>query len=345
MAKKVVLLVGGWNAEREVSVTKGKYVEAALIEGGYDLKVVDLTQDIPKLLKDLTPKPDAVFNNLHGRIGEDGVIQGLLTLLDIPYTHSGVMASAIAMDKVLSKSIAQSVGVPVAKGGLATKEEVMAESVVPRPYVVKPYDGGSSVDIYIVKENDNHLENIGENWNYGAHALVEEYIPGRELTVAVLDGKAQAVGEVETHTGGFFDYEAKYAGVMSDDPSDDKTEVILPAKIPQNVYDAALDYAERVYNVIGCNGLARCDFRFDEEKGLDGLCFLEINTQPGMTADSIGPSQCVYNGMSFVQLCSHLVETAKCHGNITNAQNQKGQDLKEQDGAQSSKSGPHQQSA
>lgn len=308
MTKKVALLVGGWNAEREVSINKGKHVEAALREAGYDLKVVEVTKDIQKLLNDLTPKPDVVFNNIYGRIGEDGVLQGFLTLLDIPYTHSGVMASAIGMDKPMAKRLAQSVGIPVAKGRLASKKEVLSESVVPRPYVVKPYNEGSSVDIYIIKENDNHLETVANNWSYGEYALVEEYIPGKELTVAVLDGKAQAVVDIISHTGGFFDYEAKY--------EDESTELVLPAEIPQDVYDAALDYAERVYNVIGCNGLARCDFRFNEEKGLDGLCFLEINTQPGLTAESIGPSQCVYNGMSFVQLCSHLVETAKCHGSV-----------------------------
>ena len=317
MTKTVALLVGGWNAEREVSITKGKHVEAALREAGYDLKVIEVTKDISKLINDLTPKPDAVFVNIYGRVGEDGVLQGFLDMLELSYTCSGVMASAITMDKVMTKRLAKSVGVPVAKGGLATKEEVSNESVVQRPYVVKPYNEGSSVDIYIVKENDNHLDNIIQNWNYGEHALVEEFIPGKELTVAVLDGKAQAVTDIISHTGGFFDYEAKY--------EDDRTELVIPAKIPQNIYDAALDYAERVYNVIGCNGLARCDFRFDEEKGLDGLCFLEINNPPGMTAESIGPSQCVYNGMSFVQLCSHLVETAKCHGLIENQKAVKGE--------------------
>ncbi len=331
MKKNVTLLVGGWNSEREVSVNKGKHVEAALLEAGYDLTVVDVTQDIPKLIQDLTPKPEAVFNNLHGRIGEDGVIQSLLTLLEIPYSHSGVMASAMAMDKIMAKRIAQSVGVPVAKGGLATKGEVNAESVVPRPYVVKPYDGGSSVDIFIIKENDNHLDTVIQNWSYGEHAMVEEYIAGKELTVAVLDGKAQAVTDIISHTGGFFDYEAKY--------EDERTELVLPAKIPQDVYDAALDYAERVYNVLGCNGLARCDFRFDDEKGIDGLCFLEINTQPGLTAESIGPSQCVYNGMSFVQLCSHLVETAKCHGLIESP------GKKSNNANPSSNDGAHRQSA
>lgn len=315
MTKKVTLLVGGWNAEREVSINKGRDVESALREAGYDLKVVDVSKDIQKLLNDLTPKPDVVFNNIYGRIGEDGILQGFLEMLEIPYTCSSVMASSVTMDKPMSKLLAKSVGVPVAKGGLATKEEVIAESIVPRPYVVKPYNEGSSVDIYIVKEGDNHLTTIGQNWNYGERALVEEYIAGLELTVAVLDGKAQAVTNIISHTGGFFDYEAKY--------EDDRTELELPAKIPQDVYDAALDYAERVYNVIGCNGLARCDFRYDDTKGLDGLCFLEINNPPGMTAESIGPSQCVYNGMSFVQLCSHLVETAKCHGLVENQEKEK----------------------
>ncbi|MCI5060163.1 MAG: D-alanine--D-alanine ligase [Alphaproteobacteria bacterium] len=330
MGKKVVLLVGGWGAEREVSLEKGKHVEAALKEAGYDLKVIEVTKDIQKLMDDLTPKPDVVFNNIYGRIGEDGILQGFLEMLEIPYTHSGVMASAIAMDKVMSKRLAESVGVPVAGGGLATKEEVAAESTVARPYVVKPYNEGSSVDIHILHEGDNHLDSIVQNWNYGSHALVEEYIPGKELTVAVLDGKAQAVTEIVSYTGGFFDYEAKY--------QDARTELVLPAKIPQDVYEAALDYAVRVYNVIGCHGLARCDFRYDDSKGIKGLCFLEINNQPGLTADSIGPSQCVHNGMSFTQLCSHLVETAQCHGLVNSKQ-----DIK--DAQVSSKETAYQQSA
>ena len=294
-------------------MNKGKHVEAALREAGYDLTVIEVTQDIQQLLKDLSPKPDVVFNNLHGRIGEDGVIQGLLTLLEIPYTHSGVMASAVGMDKSIAKKIAQSVGVPVPKGVLATKEQVLAENIVPRPYVVKPFNEGSSVDVHIIKEQDNHLEHVIAGWNYEEYALVEAFIPGKELTVAVLDGKAQAVTDIISYTGGFFDYAAKY--------EDQRTELVLPAEISQDVYDAALDYAERVYNAVGCHGLARCDFRFNEEQGLKGLFFLEINTQPGLTAESIGPSQCVYNGMSFVQLCAHLVETAKCHGLVKNRSN------------------------
>lgn len=312
MTKTVALLVGGWNAEREVSINKGKAVEAALKDAGYDVRVVHVTKDIQRLLNDLTPKPDVVFNNIYGRIGEDGVLQGFLEMLEIPYTNSGVMASAITMDKPMAKRMAASVGVPCPKGDMASRDEVAAENVLPRPYVIKPYNEGSSVDVYIIKEQDNHLTHVIENWNFGEHALVEEYIAGKELTVAVLDGKAQCVTEIVSHTGGFFDYEAKYA--------DQRTELIMPAQIPEEVFNAAMDYAQRVYNVIGCHGLARCDFRYDDTKGLDGLYFLEINNPPGMTAESIGPSQVVFNGMSFTELCSHLVETAKCHGQIKEVQ-------------------------
>ncbi len=312
MKKNVALFVGGWSAERDVSLTKGKAVEVALIEGGYNVKRIDVTQDLQKLLKDLTPKPDVVFNNLHGRGGEDGIIQGLLEILEIPYTHSGVTASAIGMNKPLAKKMAASVGVPSAEGRVATKDEVLAGSVMAPPYVVKPPCEGSSVGVRIIMENDNQKALDIESWTFGDEVLVERYIPGKELTVAVLDGKAQAVTEIISHTR-FFDYEAKY--------KDDRTELVLPAKIPQDVYAKAMDYAQRVYNVLGCSGLARCDFRYDDsQNGADGLYFLEINTQPGLTAESIGPSQVVYNGKSFIELCSHLVETAKCHGTVQDNQ-------------------------
>ncbi len=312
MKKTVALFVGGWSAEREVSLNKGKAVEAALIEAGYNVKRIDVTHDIQKLLKDLTPRPDCVFNNLHGRGGEDGVIQGLLEVLEIPYTHSGVAASAIGMNKPLAKKLAASVGVPSAEGRVATKDEVLAGKVMSAPYVVKPPCEGSSVGVRIIMDNDNHPALDVESWTFGDEVLVERYIPGKELTVAILDGKAQAVTEIISHTR-FFDYEAKY--------KDTRTELVMPAQIPQDVYNKAMDYAERVYKVLGCAGLSRCDFRYDDsQKGTDGLYFLEINTQPGLTAESIGPSQVVYNGKSFVELCSHLVETAKCHGTVQDGQ-------------------------
>ena len=236
--------------------------------------------------------------------GEDGEVQSILEILEIPYTHSGVLASAIGMHKPTARHLAASVGVPVAEAVIARKEDVVARHVMVPPYVVKPIAEGSSVGVRIIMDNDNQLPLDLESWAFGDEVLVERYIPGRELTVAVLDGKAQAVTEIVSHTR-FFDYEAKY--------HDTRTELILPAKIPEVAYKAALDYAERVFRVLGCRGLARCDFRFDDsQKGAEGLCFLEINTQPGLTAASIGPSQVIYNGKSFVELCSHLVETATC---------------------------------
>ncbi len=306
MSKKVALLVGGWSAERQVSLTKGKEVEAALRAGGYDVEVIDVKKDLAYLEACLSPKPDVVFNNLHGKGGEDGTVQALLELLEIPYTHSGVTASAIGMNKPISKALATSFGVKVPRGINAAMDEVLAGHVMEPPYVVKPPCEGSSVGVRIIMEQENQLPLDRETWAFGDEVLVEQYIPGKELTVAVLDGKAQAVTEIVSQTR-FFDYEAKY--------HDTRTELVLPAAIPEEVYKTALKNAEAVYNGIGCAGLARCDFRYDDSKpGAEGLYFLEINTQPGLTAGSIGPSQVIHNGMSFVELCSHLVETAKCHG-------------------------------
>lgn len=306
MAKKVALLVGGWSAERQVSLEKGKAVAKALRAGGYDVRVIDVGKDIEKLVRELTPRPDAVFNNLHGRGGEDGEIQGVLEILEIPYTHSGVMASAIGMNKPAAKRIAESAGVRVAESVVVRRDDLLRAPPMKPPYVVKPPCEGSSVGVRIVLENDNHLPIDAESWAFGDEVMVERYVPGRELTVAVLDGKAQAVTEIVAQTR-FFDYEAKY--------HDTRTQYVLPAQIPADVYGTVMDYAERVYRAIGCSGLARCDFRYDGGRpGAEGVFFLEINTQPGLTEESIGPSQVVYNGMSFVDLCSHLVETARCHG-------------------------------
>lgn len=310
MTKRVALLTGGWSAERQVSLTKGKAVEAALREGGYDVTVIDVQKNLPALLAALTPKPDVVFCNLYGRGGEDGTIQSVLEILEIPYTHSGPLASAIAMDKPATKIMAASVGVPSPEGITAAKADVLAGAVMKPPYVVKPTNEGSSVGVRIIMENDNQMPLDEQSWVYGDQVLVERYVPGRELTVAVLDGKAQGVTEIVSRTR-FFDYEAKY--------NDTRTEYVLPANVPQDVYAMALDYAQRVYHVLGCAGIARCDFRYDDSKpGISGLFLLEINTQPGLTAESIGPSQVIRNGKSFVELCSHLVENARCH-----AENQK----------------------
>ena len=285
MTKTVALLVGGWSPEREVSLEKGKAVEKGLTDAGYDVRVIEVKRDINHFINQLTPRPDVVFNNLHGKGGEDGIIQGVLEMMQIPYTHSDVLASAVGMNKMIAKTVAAAQGVKVAK---------TLSYPYDAPYVLKPVDQGSSVDVTIVMEGDNFQPDMTQKG-----MIAERYVPGRELTCAVLDGKAQAVSEIISATR-FFDYEAKY--------KDTRTKTVLPADIPQDAYNQAIQWAEAVYNALGCRGLARCDFRFDEGGG--GLVFLEINTQPGFTPESIGPSQVIYNGMSFANLCAHLVETA-----------------------------------
>jgi D-alanine-D-alanine ligase len=309
--KTVALLVGGWSSEREVSLFKGEHVANALREGGYDVKVIDVTHDLQKLISDLSPRPDVVFNNLYGRGGEDGTIQGLLEILGIPYTHSGVAASAIGMDKTLTKKLATSVGVRVSDGKIATKKDILAEAVMPRPYVVKPINEGSSVGVRIILEGENQAPIDEANWTFGETALVEKYVPGREIHVAVLDGKAQGVTEIIV-PGRFFDYDAKYKSA--------ETKLITPAEVPEIVAQTAMKYAEAVYNVLGCEGITRSDFRYDDSQpGADGVVFLEINTMPGFSPGSIAVIQPEMNGMTYVQLCSHLVETATCHGAVQDA--------------------------
>ncbi len=329
MTKKVALLVGGWSAEREVSLMKGTAIEQALIEGGYDVSVIDVTRDLGELVAALDPKPDVAFNNLYGQGGEDGVIQGVLETLNIPYTHSNVVASAIGMDKPKTKVLAESIGVQCAHGVIASKEEVLAEKVMPRPYVVKPLNEGSSVGVRIITEGENQKPLDEANWVFGNEVLVEKFIEGREIHVTVLDGKAQGVTEIK-FPGRFFDYEAKY--------SDKRTELVTPADVPTEVAAKAMQDSEDVFKLLGCSGLARCDFRYDVSKtGKDAVYFLEINTMPGLAPGSVALIQPELNGISFVKLCSHLVETAKCHANIQNQE--------EQDAVQSSKDALHQQSA
>lgn len=325
MTKTVALLVGGWSSEREVSLMKGAHVEKALKEAGYIVKTIDVSRDVQKLVKDLSnPRPDVVFNNLYGRGGEDGTIQALLDMMGLAYTHSGVVASAVGMDKVLTKKLAESVGVRCSVGRVATKAEILAETVMPRPYVVKPINEGSSVGVQIILEGENQKPIDESGWHFGEEALVEKYVPGREIHVAVLDGKAQGVTEIIV-AGRFFDYEAKYHS--------QETELITPAPVPDIVAKTAMDYAERVYNILGCNGIARADLRYDDSKpGNDGVYLLEINTMPGLSPGSIAVIQPEHNGMDYVQLCSHLVETAQCH-------------VKAQDAPPSSKDAPAARSA
>lgn len=287
MEKSVALLVGGWSPEREVSLNKGKAVETALRQGGYDVRVIDVERDIEKFIDQLTPRPDVVFNNLYGKGGEDGVIQGVLEMMQIPYTHSSVMSSAIAMDKEITKTIAKSLGVNV--------PETLIWPYDP-PYVLKPVDEGSSVDITIVFEQDNFQPDLTKKG-----MLAERYIAGREIQVAILDGQVSDVIEI-IFDGKFYDYEAKY--------NKQTTRLSIPADVPDTVARIAKDYALKIYNGLQCKGLARCDFRYDPSQEDNNVYLLEINTMPGLAPGSAAVDPFVKSGMSFVDLCAHLVETA-----------------------------------
>jgi D-alanine-D-alanine ligase len=302
---RVVVLYGGISAERAVSLTSGEQVVAALRESGYDVRPVDAGPDLGAVIAALSPKPDVVFNALHGRFGEDGAIQGVLDWLCIPYTHSGVRASAIAMDKQAAKALFAAAGLPVAPGRMISVKELEATDPLPFPYVVKPVNEGSSVGVEVVRGGDNRRAAIAANWTFGPDALVEEYIPGRELTVGVLDDRALAVTEIRAVAGSFYDYESKYA--------DGGSRHIVPADIHPDAYAQAMDVAVAAHRAIGCRGATRCDFRYDDTQGEPGrLVLLEINTQPGMTPTSLLPEQAAYCGISFPQLCTWMVENATC---------------------------------
>ncbi|MDH5529354.1 MAG: D-alanine--D-alanine ligase [Paracoccaceae bacterium] len=297
-APKVAVLMGGLSAEREVSLSSGRECANALREAGYDVIEVDAGRDLALRLSAI--KPDVCFNALHGRWGEDGCVQGMLEWLAIPYTHSGVLASALSMDKTRAKDIYRGVGLPVVESLLAPKAEVMARHVMPPPYVVKPNAEGSSVGVYIVAKDANSPPHLGAEMP--EIAMVEEYVPGRELTVSVLGDRA--LGVTEIHTSGWYDYHAKYAPGGSTHS--------CPADIPAEIADAACDYALRAHAALACRGLSRSDFRWDDSRGIAGLVILETNTQPGMTPTSLSPEQAAAEGMSFPALCAWIVEDASC---------------------------------
>ncbi|MFM2043349.1 MAG: hypothetical protein RLY86_1925 [Pseudomonadota bacterium] len=303
--KHVAVLMGGWSAEREVSLVSGASVVTALEKAGFAVTAVDVQRDLDGLLKALTPKPDVVFNALHGKGGEDGLIQGVLEYLHVPYTHSSPLASAIAMDKEMTKRVLSTVGMPVADGVVATKEQVLAGHVLPPPYVVKPVDEGSSVGVRIVHAGGNSAPIDQDGWIYGNRVMVETYIPGRELTVAVLGDRALAVTEIVVKST-FFDYVAKY--------TDGHATHVCPADIPEEIAAEAKRLALLAHQTLGCSGASRTDFRWDDSKaGTGGLYFLEINTQPGMTPLSLVPEQAAHTGLPYQDLCVWLVEHAKCH--------------------------------
>jgi len=302
MSKSVAVLMGGASAEREVSLVSGAACADALRQAGYRTSCIDVTRDVRAMIDGLTPKPDVVFNALHGRNGEDGKIQGLLDLLAIPYTHSGVLASAVAMDKQKAKILFGAKGIPCPDGRVMTLAQIDSCGDLEPPYVIKPNDEGSSIGVYIVRPGDNRIP-AGE-WPFGGTALVESYIPGRELTVGVLGDKALGVTELRTGSG-FYDYEAKY--------TEGRTQHLCPAPVPERIAEQAMEYAVTAHRTLGCRGVSRADFRYDDTEGDPGKLFmLEVNTQPGMTPLSLVPEQAAHIGMSFRDLVTWMVENAAC---------------------------------
>ena len=298
-APRVVVLLGGPSSEREVSLSSGRECAAALRGEGYQVVELDAGPDLPARLAEAAP--DVVFNALHGRWGEDGCVQGLLEWLRIPYTHSGVLASALAMDKERAKAAYRAAGLPVVESLLAPAAEVRARHVMAPPYVVKPYNEGSSVGVYLVHEAANGPPPLAPDMP--ATVMVEAFAPGRELTCTVMGDRALTVTDILTE--GWYDYDAKYKPGGS--------RHVVPAELPAGIFDACLDYALRAHRALGCRGISRTDFRWDEARGLAGLVLLETNTQPGMTPTSLAPEQAAVKGIGFGAFCRWIVEDASCN--------------------------------
>ena len=305
-SKRVAVLYGGISAESEVSLASGKQCVAALREAGYIVEPIEVGADLGALIAALREaRPDAVFNTLHGRYGEDGCIQGVLDWLGLPYTGSGLRASALAMDKPAAKAMFAAAGLPVVPHRLVTPAELEAADPFPLPYVLKPASEGSSVGVHIVRGGDNRRAQIARDWTWGAHAMAEPFVPGREVTVAVMGDRALAVTEIATHLD-FYDYEAKYA--------DGGSVHTLPAPIHPDAAAEAMRAAVEAHRALGCRGVSRADFRYDDTAGEPGrLVLLEVNTQPGMTRTSLVPEQAAHAGIPFPDLCAWMVEQAR-HG-------------------------------
>ena len=297
-APRVAVLKGGLSAEREVSLVSGGACAEALRGEAYEVIEIDAGADLPARL--IEAAPDLVFNALHGRWGEDGCVQGLLEWLRIPYTHSGVLASALAMDKARAKQVFAAEGLPVVESLIADAADVQARHVMAPPYVVKPNNEGSSVGIYIVAEGANAPPVLAAGMP--ERVMVEAYVPGRELTVTVMGDRALGVTDIVTD--GWYDYDAKYKPGGS--------RHVLPADVPSAVHDACCEAAVRAHAALGCRGVSRADFRWDEARGVEGLVILEVNTQPGMTPTSLSPEQAAHQGLSFAELCRWIVEDASC---------------------------------
>ena len=295
----VAVVKGGRSAERQVSLVSGRECAAALRRVGYKVSEVDAGSDLPKELVQVSP--DIIFNALHGRYGEDGCVQGLFEWLEIPYTHSGVQASALAMDKNAAKKIFRTENLPIAESICTSSDIAFSAHLMEPPYVIKPVNEGSSVGVHLVMRNDDNFSLLEKK--FPDQVLVEKFIPGRELTTTIMDEKSLGVTDIITDD--WYDYEAKYNLGAS--------KHIVPAVIPKEIYDACEDFALRAHLALGCKGISRADFRWDKSLGIDGLFLLEINTQPGMTPTSLSPEQAKVKGISFDSLCNWIVEDASCN--------------------------------
>lgn len=303
---RVVVLYGGASAEREVSLVSGQACAAALGERGHEVRLVDPGRDVGALVEALTPPPDVVFNALHGRYGEDGTVQGLLELMGLKYTHSGPLASALAMNKAMAKKVFEQAGIRTVDGFVMSRRAMMASEPMERPYVVKPLAEGSSVGVQIVTEDSPSRPYSSENWPYGDEVLVERFVPGRELTVAVMADRPLAVTEIRPKDG-FYDYRHKYTGGVTDH--------IIPAPIDPRVYEEAMNLARKAHQALGCRGVSRADFRYDDTGGEPGVLYLlEVNTQPGMTELSLVPEQAEHVGVGFGELVEWMLREASCDG-------------------------------
>jgi D-alanine-D-alanine ligase len=300
---KVAVLMGGWSAERAVSLTSGAGVADACERLGHEVVRVDMDRNVAQVIAAI--RPDVVFNALHGTPGEDGTVQGMLDLMQVPYTHSGMATSVIAIDKQLSKQTLVPHGIRMPGGHVVKSESLFLGDPLPRPYVVKPVNEGSSVGVAIVTVEGNYGSPIGRDvagpWHEFDELLAEPFIRGRELTTAVLGDRALGVTELKPKSG-FYDYDSKY--------TDGMTEHVFPANIPANIAQACLDMALKAHRVLGCKGTSRSDFRWDDEKGVEGLYLLEVNTQPGMTPLSLVPEQAKYLGISYEQLVQTILDEA-----------------------------------
>lgn len=299
----VAVLMGGWSAEREISLVTGAGVAEALESRGYRVTRVDMDAQVARILAEAAP--DVVFNALHGTPGEDGTVQGMMDLMGLKYTHSGLEASVIAIDKELTKLVLVPHGIRMPEGRIVEADSLYAGDPLPRPYVLKPVNEGSSVGVAIVRDGGNYGEPIARGtegpWQHFKRLLAEPFIPGRELTVAVLNDEALAVTELKPHSG-FYDYDAKY--------TDGMTDHICPAEIPDAIAAAAMQMALDAHRILGCRGASRADFRWDDARGEDGLYLLEVNTQPGMTPLSLVPEQARLRGIGYADLVERIVEAA-----------------------------------